>query len=318
MSDALNPFWDYYVAVLAIVSILGCAVFLTMQSTKTKKGVGTDTTGHVWDGDLREYNNPLPKWWLWLFYITIVFALVYLALFPGTAIYRGLLGWTSAGQFNAEVKAGEAKVAPLYAKYRDTDLKTLAGIPEAHAIGERLFANNCAQCHGSDARGSKGFPNLTDQDWLYGGEPATIEKTILDGRHGMMPPMAAAVGSADDVQDVANYVLSLSGSAHDSVRAARGKEKFIVCAACHGPDGRGNQAIGSANLSDNIWLYGGDLATIVDGINKGHENVMPAHRDLLGTDRVHMLAAYVWSLSNPVAAHGEAGEHEHEHEHGAD
>ncbi len=302
MSDALNPFWDYYVCVLAIVSILACAIFLNAQSRGRKPPTTTETTGHTWDDDLTELNNPLPRWWMWLFYITIGFALVYLLLYPGTALYGGVLGWSSKGQLKEEVAAGDAKSAPLYAQFRQTDTKILAYDPAAHAMGERLFQNNCSQCHGSDARGSRGFPNLTDDDWLHGGDPAAIEETIMDGRHGLMPPMGAAIGGDEAVLDVANYVLSLSGSAHDAARAALGKEKFAVCAACHGADGKGNIAVGAPNLTDQIWLYGGDLKTIVATITRGREGVMPAHRETLGTDRVHVLAAYVWSLSHPAPA----------------
>ncbi|MGA2549175.1 MAG: cytochrome-c oxidase, cbb3-type subunit III [Burkholderiaceae bacterium] len=306
MSDAVSPFWDYYVAIIAVASILGCAVLLLSQNrVPTKKSndpTPVESTGHVWDGDLAELNNPLPRWWMWLFYITIVFGLVYLVLYPATSIYGGLLGWTSHGALAKETAAAEAQVAPIYAKYRALDIPTLAGDPQAHLIGERLFMNNCSQCHGSDARGSKGFPNLTDQDWLYGGSPAIIEQTILHGRHGLMPSMSAAVGSPDDVRNVANYVRSLSGSPHDGVRAALGKPKFEVCAACHGADGKGNQALGAPDLSDQVWLFGGDVETIMQTVNNGRESVMPAHEEILGPDRVHLLAAYVWSLSNTPGA----------------
>jgi len=306
VSDALNPFWDYYVGIISIVSILACALFLNAQSRRRKPPTSTETTGHVWDDDLAELNNPLPRWWMWLFYLTIGFGLVYLCLYPGTAMYGGALGWTSRGQLAQELAQGEAKSAPLYAQFRKTDIEALARDPAAHAMGERLFLNNCAQCHGADARGSRGFPNLTDDDWLHGGEPATIEMTILDGRDGIMPPMAPVLGSNEAVVDVANYVLSLSGSGHDAVKAALGKEKFTVCAACHGPDGKGNQAIGAPNLTDHVWLYGGDLKTIEETITKGREGVMPAHRQLLGADRVHVLAAYVWGLSHPAGLHAKA------------
>ena len=178
----------------------------------------------------------------------------------------------------------------------------VAADPQAHAIGERLFLTYCAQCHGSDARGNKGFPNLTDKDWLHGGEPETIKTTIMGGRHGMMPPMAAAIGGDKEVENVAHYVLSLSGSAHDPIKAAFGKEKFGACAACHGPDGRGNQAIGSANLTDKIWLYGGSADTIMETIRKGRDNTMPSFKDFLGEAKVHLLAAYVWSLSNDAGS----------------
>jgi cytochrome c oxidase cbb3-type subunit 3 len=252
----------------------------------------------VWDGDLTESNNPLPRWWMWLFYITIVFGLGYLVLYPGLGSFPGVLGWSSAGAYKQEVKDGDAQYGPLFSKYLAMDLTEVAKIPEAHAIGERLFMNTCSQCHGSDAQGSKGFPNLTDNDWLYGGEPKTIEETITNGRNGVMPPMGAVLGTDDDVRNVANYVLSLSGAPHDPIKAAFGKPKFVICAACHGPEGKGNQAIGSANLTDKIWLYGGDINTIMETIRGGRNNHMPSHKELLGPAKIHLLAAYVWSLSH--------------------
>ncbi len=299
MSDALNSFWDYYVAIISVVSILACAILLKSQSRRRVVGAKIENTGHVWDEDLTELNNPLPRWWMWLFYITIVFGLAYLVLFPGTALWQGTLGWTSARQLKAENETAEQQYAPLYAEFASKNIKLLAENPRAMAMGQRLFLNNCAQCHGSDARGSKGFPNLTDKDWLHGGLPENIELSILDGRHGQMPPMAAAIGSDEEVRNLANYVASLSHGGHDPLRAALGKSKFMVCAACHGADGVGNPMLGAPILNDSTWLYGGDVETIIETINKGREGVMPAHRNLLGTDKVHILAAYVWSLSNP-------------------
>ena len=212
--------------------------------------------------------------------------------------YAGKFGWTSAGQHADEVAKGDAAVAPLYAKFSAMSVEDVSRDPQAKAIGERLFMNNCSQCHGSDARGGKGFPNLTDNDWLHGGTPEKIKETLALGRIGNMPPMAAAVGTADDVKNVANYVLSLSNSPHDSVRANLGKEKFAVCAACHGPDGKGMQAIGSANLTDNIWLHGFGEKAIIDMINNGKVNQMPAQADKLTEAQRHVLASYVWGLSN--------------------
>ena len=177
-------------------------------------------------------------------------------------------------------------------------MKVLAADPQARAIGERLFLTYCAQCHGSDARGNKGYPNLTDRDWLYGGDPEVIKTTILKGRHGVMPPMAAAVGTDKDIEHVAHYVLSLSGSASDPIKASFGKEKYAACAACHGIDGQGNQAVGAPNLADKTWLYGGSVATIMETVRGGRNNVMPAFADFLGEAKVHLLSAYVWGLSN--------------------
>jgi cytochrome c oxidase cbb3-type subunit 3 len=300
MADFINDFWSVYIAILVALSIIGCGVLLWSQSkvqvTVPKDGK-VETTGHVYDG-LEEFNNPMPRWWMWLFYITIVFAIIYLALYPGFGSFAGKLGWRSAGQYQEEVKLAEAEVGPMFEKYKATDLKALAADSKANAMGERLFLTYCAQCHGSDARGNKGFPNLADRDWLYGGDPETIKLSILNGRHGQMPPMGAAVGSEKDIESVAHYVLSLSGSAHDSIKATAGREKFAVCAACHGADGKGMAAMGAPNLTDKTWLYGGSVATIMETIRLGRNNVMPAFADFLGEAKVHLLAAYVWGLSN--------------------
>ncbi len=302
MSDFTSNFWALYVAGLTIFSIVACLVLLILSGKAKVVTASDNTTGHVWDGDLREMNNPLPRWWSYLFMITIIFSFVYLVLYPGLGSYPGTLGWTSAGLHKAEVAKGDAETAPIYAKFVSMKPEDVAKDAQAMAIGERLFSNNCAQCHASDARGNKGFPNLTDGDWLHGGTPEKIKETITLGRIGNMPPMAAAVGSADDVKNVAQYVLSLSGSPHDSARAALGKEKFAVCAACHGADGKGMQAVGSANLTDNIWLHGFGEKAILDMVNNGKVNVMPAQSIEKGgklTDaQIHVLTAYIWGLSN--------------------
>jgi len=299
MSDFTSNFWAIYVAGITIVSIVACLLLLILTGKSKGMSASDNTTGHVWDGDLREMNNPLPRWWAWLFVITIVFSLVYLALYPGLGTYGGKLGWTSAGQHQAEIDKGNAEVAPLYAKFSAMKPEDVAKDPQAMAIGERLFMNTCAQCHGSDARGNKGIPNLTDNFWLGAGTPEYIKLTITNGRTGMMPPMAAAVGTADDVKNLAQYVLSLSGSPHDSVRAGLGKEKFVVCAACHGPDGKGMKALGSGNLTDqNVWLHGRGEANILAMVNNGKTNVMPAQADKFTEAQIHVLASYVWGLSN--------------------
>ena len=304
MSDFINDFWSIYVAALTIISILACAILLWI--TARARGVvstsGDNTTGHVWDEDLREMNNPLPRWWMWLFVITIVFGLAYLYAYPGLGSYKGQLGWSTAGDYDKEVATANKELEPLYARFAAMPPEQVAADPAAHAIGERLFMNNCAQCHGSDARGNKGIPNLTDADWLHGGTPDKIRETLTLGRIGQMPPMAAAVGTPDDVKNVANFVLSLSGSPNDSVRAELGRAKFGVCAACHGPDGKGNQALGSANLTDNIWLHGYGEEAIVAMINNGKVNQMPAQADKLTAPQINVLASYVWSLSNKPGA----------------
>ena len=310
MADFVSNFWNVYVAVLTIISIAACAVLLFVQSTrkvaKNPDGSAAETSGHVWDEDLTEYNNPLPRWWMWMFYFTIFFSVGYLVMYPGLGAFQGSLAWSSAGQYADEINKAEAEYGPLFAQFAAKDLKVVAADPHARAIGERLFLNHCAQCHGSDARGSKGFPDLTDRDWLWGGTPALIKQAIMEGRAGVMPPRAAALGSDAEVKNVANYVLALGGNAHDSIGAALGRPKFGICAACHGADGKGNPALGAPNLTDKVWLHGGGVENIVESINKGRNNVMPAHQDFLGESKAHLLAAYVWGLSNEVANGGTA------------
>jgi cytochrome c oxidase cbb3-type subunit 3 len=298
MSDFTSNFWSMFVAGVTGVSILACLLLLWFSGKARVMTSNDNTTGHVWDGDLREMNNPLPRWWAWLFVLTVIFAFVYLALYPGLGTYGGKLGWTSTGQHQAELDKGNQEVAPLYAKFTSMKPEDVSKDPQAVAIGERLFMNNCAQCHGSDARGNKGIPNLTDADWLHGGAPAVIQETLVKGRMGNMPPMAAAVGTPDDVKNVAQYVLSLSGSPNDSLRAALGKSKFAACAACHGMDGKGNPALGAPNLTDDIWLHGYGEAAIVAMVNNGKINQMPAQADKLTEAQIHVLASYVWGLSN--------------------
>ncbi len=300
MADFTSTGWSLYISIVTLLSIAFC-VWLTLVLARGKApGQTVDTTGHQWDETLEEYNNPLPRWWLWLFMITCVFALVYLALYPGLGAWQGMLGWSQKDQYEREVARVDEVVEPLFAKYLAQDIPTVAADPQAREIGERMYLTYCVQCHGSNARGSRGFPNLADRDWQWGGEPDTIKATITAGRVGVMPPMGAAVGSSDDVQNLAHYVLSLSDSGHDAARAALGKPKFAAggCTACHGADGKGNPALGAPNLTDKTWLYGGGIATIVEGINKGRNNQMPAFGEMLGKGKVHLLAAYVWGLSN--------------------
>lgn len=303
MSDFVSGFWGVYIAVVVIVGLVGLTYLLFSQSkTTVKKGEEVQITGHIWDDDLAEYNNPLPRWWMLMFYLTLLFAAGYLTLYPGLGTWKGLRGWTAVKQYTEEKAAAEAKYQPLYDKFLKQDIKAVAADPEAQAMGKRLFQTYCVQCHGSDAKGAKGFPNLTDNDWLYGGDPKTIHTTIAGGRQGQMPAFGAAFGE-EKVKDVANYAMSLSGKKHDAERAARGKETFTaVCAACHGPDGKGNQAVGAPNLTDNVWLYGGTEKTIIETVTNGRNNQMPAWKDFLGDGKVHLLSAYVYGLSNNAKA----------------
>jgi cytochrome c oxidase cbb3-type subunit 3 len=258
-----------------------------------------NSTGHVFDEDLVELNNPMPMWWVVLFVLTVVFALIYVYAFPALGSAAGRLGWSSVGEHDADKAKASVEMQKVYAAYRELPAEELSKDPRAMAIGQRLFINNCATCHGSDARGSKGFPDLTDRDWLHGGAPAKIEETITLGRIGTMPPMAMAVGSAQDVHNVAHYVLSLSDSPHDSIAAAAGKSKFTACAACHGVDGKGNPALGAPNLTDKVWLHGWGEDAIAEIVNQGKTNVMPAQSGRLLPEQIHLLAAYVWNLSQP-------------------
>jgi len=302
MSDFSSDIWSNYVAIATVVSIVLCALLLwLMARAPTSKGEGS-TTGHVWDEDLREANNPMPRWWIGLFVITILFGLGYLVAYPGLGSYKGELAWSTEGEYANDLARATRELEPVYAAYAARPAERMAGDPAAMAVGERLFLNNCAQCHGSDARGSKGFPNLADGDWLHGGTPDKIKESITLGRTGVMPPMADAVGSPEDVKNVANYVLSLSGSPHDSVRAGLGKSKFSACAACHGVGGAGNPALGAPNLADKVWLHGYGQEAIISIINTGRINRMPAQQGRLTEAQIHVLTAYVWGLSSKPAA----------------
>ena len=294
MSDFVSDFWNLYVIVIVLASILACVVLLVVQGKATF--TPGKTMGHVWDETLEEYNNPMPKWWTWLFVITVVFAFAYLALYPGLGKFPGMLGWTSKGQHEGEVAKADAVIKPKFEKYLKMDLKAVAADKEAMEMGKRLYMTYCMQCHGADARGAKGFPNLTDADWLYGGEPEKIEESIAGGRMGMMPPHAQL--GAETIKDVANYVRSLSGLPNNAAGAAKGKETFnsAGCSGCHGPEATGMQAVGAPNLTDKVWLYGSSEQTIIETITNGRQNKMPAWKEFLGEGKVHVLAAYVLSL----------------------
>lgn len=309
MSDFTSNFWSVYIAGITLVGIAGCLLLLWI-SGKTKAMTDADnTTGHVWDGDLREMNNPLPRWWVGLFIITCLFGLTYLYLYPGLGSYGGSLNWSSAGQFEREVERGNEQTAPIYAAFAGKSTEALAKDPQAMAIGDRLFMNNCAQCHGSDARGSKGFPNLTDNHWTWGGAPEQIHETISKGRTGVMTPMGEAVGSSDDVRNLANYVISLSGGPHDSVRANLGKPKFMVCAACHGADGKGNQALGAPDLTRGIFVHGPAVeAHVTYMINNGKTAVMPAWESKFTPEQINVLTAYVWGKGGGLPSQAAAAE----------
>ena len=302
MSDFVSGFWNIYVTVLVLVSVIGCGILLWVQG-RAKNAAG-EKMGHVWDETLEEYNNPMPNWWRWMFYLTVVFSLGYLAVYPGLGSYGGQFGWSSRGQYDKEIAEANAKYDPIFERFKNQELTKVAADPKAREMGRSLFLTYCAQCHGSDAKGAKGYPNLTDNDWLFGGEPEQIKTSIMEGRTGVMPPYGGnpdAVGGPTGAKEIANYVRSLSELPHDSILAAKGKEKFnLVCIACHGADGKGNQALGAPNLTDKIWLYSSSEDAIVDIITKGRTLQMQPHKDFLGEAKVHLLAAYVLGLGGGV------------------
>lgn len=303
--------WSIYVIALVLINVIGALWLLwwTAKRRATAPGAAAqqtqasaNTTGHVWDGDLTEYNNPLPRWWLWLFYLSVIFSAGYLILYPGFGNFAGTLGWSQEGQHRAQVAVAERRYAERFARFAALDLPALSRNPEAMSMARNLFANNCTTCHGSDARGAPGFPNLTDADWLYGGDPQTIQETIANGRNGVMPPWGEVLGS-QGVEEVIAYVLSLSGQKIPQAWIGGGRAKFEqFCTACHGADGHGNPQLGAPNLTDDIWLYGNSPEAIRAAIVHGRNNRMPAHLDLLGPQKVKLLAAYVLSLSEPAAS----------------
>ncbi|MDJ0738467.1 MAG: cytochrome-c oxidase, cbb3-type subunit III [Gammaproteobacteria bacterium] len=304
----MSEFWSIWIIVLTAANILGCFWLIrwTMKKRAGESAQG-DVTGHTWDGDLQEYNNPLPRWWLWLFYITLVFAAVYLALYPGLGKFQGFLGWSSGNtlgavdsQYQAEMAKAAEKYDPIFQQYAAVAVTDLAAKPEyeeARDMGKRLYLTYCMQCHGSDAGGARGFPNLRDGEWLWGGAPEQIKVSIAAGRVGVMPPHAHL--GDDKIDQVTAYVLSLSGRNVDAAKAEAGKDVFMTsgCIGCHGLDGTGNQMLGAPNLTDKVWLYGGSAGAIKETLNKGRNGVMPPHSDLLGDEKVHLLTAYVYSLS---------------------
>ena len=305
MNEGLSFGWQMFVFVIVLGTFITHFVFLTWTSRfrSTDKPGQETTTGHVWDGDLAELNKPLPRWWLLLFHGTVVWGIFYLLLYPGSGIYEGMLGWSQEQRYEEAVAAAEARYAPIFDAYAAREVSDLINDNDALAAGTNLYANNCATCHGSDARGAVGFPNLTDDAWLWGGDPEQIVATLQNGRNGIMPPWGEVLGGDAEVDKVAHYVLSLSGRDHEPELAAAGAQKFgMFCAACHGPDGTGNMLLGAPDLTDDAWLYQPTLASIRHTINYGRDNKMPAFGEQLDDGRIKVLAAYVLSLSE----HGNA------------
>jgi len=309
MSDFVDGFWSYYIASIVLLGIAWCLwlLFSQRQWLQRDKDGPVEDTGHVWDGDLRELNNPVPRWWTWMYVLFCVFGLGYLVLYPGLGAFPGLLGYTTVQEVRADQVHHVDSVRPLYAKFDQMSIPEIARNPEAQQIGQRLFLNSCAQCHGSDAKGSPSFPNLIDGDSQWGRTPADIETTIAKGRIGIMPAFAGAIDSPT-ATDIANYVRSLSGLAHNQLASIRGQRAYLQqCAACHGADGKGNKALGAVNLTDGVWLYGSSEARIVEAIMKGRNNMMPAQEHILTPEQIRMLTAWVWGLTNNTSQTVAAG-----------
>lgn len=298
-----------FIIVLTVANIAGALWLLWWTRRSRGEGsVTTETTGHVWDEDLTELNNPLPRWWLWLFIITVAFAGTYLALYPGLGTYGGALGWSARAEHDAQAAANAARIEQTLAPFGGREVAELAQDRAALGVGRNLFLNNCAACHGSDGGGAPGFPNLTDDDWLWGGDPALVSASIAHGRNGVMPAWGEALG-ASGLENVLDYVLSLSGRTISSGDERAGAVKFgQFCAACHGAAGRGNPLLGAPDLTDGIWLHGGSIAAVRASIEKGRSGAMPAHAERLGDTRVSLLAAYVLSLYTPAETDARAAD----------
>lgn len=303
MSDFINSFWGQFITAITLLGIAFCLWLLYTQRAWLGRVVEEkEDTGHVWDGTLTELNTEVPRWWTIMYILFCVFALAYLFLYPGLGTYKGKLGYTSASEVKADQDRLNEQIKPIYARFNEMPITEVAHDPEAREIGQRLFLNNCAQCHGSDAKGAVSFPNLADNDWLYGGDPEQISQTITKGRHGNMPPWGAVIKPAD-ASDIAQYVRSLSGLASDDLRIVPGKRGFeTFCVACHGAEGKGNTALGAPNLTDNVWLFGSSEASIVSTIMNGRENIMPPQEGILNEDQIRILTAWVWGLSNPATS----------------
>jgi cytochrome c oxidase cbb3-type subunit 3 len=293
--------WSWYIVVLTVANVIG-VVWLLLATAKRPKSERDDgTTGHIWDEDLTEYNHALPRWWFGMFLLSVLFSAGYLFFYPGLGANAGSLGWTSAKELKSDLDENNRKLEAVFARYRGQSVEALAHDAQALVLGHNVFANNCAVCHGSDARGAKSYPNLTDADWLYGGTSEQVLTTILSGRNGTMPPLGAALGE-QGVNEVANYVLSLSGGKADLALVEAGKARFALCAACHGPDGKGNTTVGAPNLTDSVWLYGGTLEDIKTSIRDGRSGKMPAWEATLGKDRARLVAAWVLAQSQRTPA----------------
>jgi len=296
----MSTFWSIWIIVMILATIVGCTWLLfanrKVEVTKESEDGEAPKTGHVYDG-IEEYDNPLPGWWFKMFVGTVLFGIGYLVLYPGFGSFDGVLGWTQVGQWEEEMAEAEAKYGPIYAQYADMPVEELIANPEAMKMARRLFNNNCSVCHGSDGRGSYGFPNLADSDWLYGGSAEQIKASITNGRKGAMPAWGPVIGD-EGVDNVAEYVFKISGREHDAEKAAAGAKTYATyCASCHGAEGKGMTAMGAPDLTDGIWLYGGSPTLVRHSIRQGRNGNMPAQADKLKAEKIHLLTAYVYNLS---------------------
>ena len=300
----MSNFWSIWVIVLTAITLIGsCWLLLANRKTTVSGDIEEGepaTTGHVYDG-IEEYDNPLPAWWFWKFVGTVVFAVVYLILYPGLGNFKGTLGWTQQGQWQESVDKAAVQLDAKFAAYAARDIDDLAGDPAAQRMGRRLFNNNCSVCHGIGGTGFNGFPDLTDNDWLYGGDADAIVASVTNGRFGVMPAWGAALQD-EGVRNVSEYVLAMSGQEHDAAQAQAGAAAYgSFCASCHGEDGTGNLALGAPDLTDNVWLYNQPNMTLAENVRQsvrnGRNGVMPSHGDKLRAEKIHLISAYVYSLS---------------------
>ncbi len=293
----MTNFWSVWIIVLTLGSIFGY-MWLLLANRKTDHAEN-EVTSHSYDG-IQEYDNPLPAWWFYMFVVSIIASLIYLALYPGLGSFKGLLNWTSVSQHEEQVAEREAVFQAHVESYMQIPAAELSKDYKAVRMGERLFKNNCSVCHGSDARGSYAFPNLTDKDWLYGSTEESIKKTITDGRVAAMPAWGAVLG--DNLDDMVVLVRSLSDEGGMAAQKSSPAYNTFqqLCSACHGKDGTGVQALGGPNLTDNIWLYGGEHHDVKVTINRGRSGQMPAHKDLLSEERIHLLTAFILSFQNEL------------------
>jgi cytochrome c oxidase cbb3-type subunit 3 len=290
----MASFWSYWIIILTTVTIVGIT-WILFANRKREQQSTEKTTGHVYDG-IEEYDNPLPAWWFYMFFITIVWGIGYLIIYPGMGNYPGAIGWTQIGQLDREVAAADEKYRDMRDRYLALPVAEVAADPAARKMGMRLFANNCAQCHGADAKGAYGFPNLTDDDWIYGRDPEIIKATIVNGRQAVMPAWGSVIGD-EGIADVTQYVLSLNGKQVNEAQVEKGEKVFqTYCVACHGPDAKGNPAMGAPNLTNGVWLYGGSAEQIAHSLRAGRNGMMPSFKDTLSEDKIHLLTAYVYGL----------------------